>query len=376
VDHGDVWGHDHDAVPKWMEHTNRAVNSSSAVEKSKMQVRFGRGEMKTEMTNEVEEDDTSVFIEAQKLMAEWRDIFEECDADKSGFLDSDELMQVLAMWKGEEMIIDNVWMMEVKALIAKYGAVGQGDQQGKMAKKLEFDEFLELYIDHQAAMDGPRLSQALADEVRRLNRREIKQKDLLKKAFHKTGELYSHTLKNDEEYCWVLVFPNEEHEKYNMDEFERTEVSNRRTELMKSLLLAGLALKTYSSVDNDELFVQVGSPQRYLEFVATLKQEPIARLHTERDHDENGKISTKVVKSYEPFDLLDMNKGFISAKAPWIPKGAFAFRSKARIQLVEHLIRLPWDPKSQHFGADMDLEVIRNLSLIIHVLFLTVNSPH
>ena len=111
-------------------------------------------------------------------------------------------------------------------------------------------------------VDSINLPEDVREEIRRLNRLDQEKKANMRREFRRTGGLYHHELKNDEEYCWVLVFVNEEHPKYALDEFEKGEIRDKREAQLQNFLLAGMALKTYCSADNDELFVQVGAPQR------------------------------------------------------------------------------------------------------------------
>ena len=234
------------------------------------------------------------------------------------------------------------------------------------APRIEFDEFLELFMDHSIEVELIQIDDDVAEEVRRLNKIDTERKNTIRREFRRTGGLYHHTLKDDEEYCWVLVFINEEHDKYALDEFEKSDIREAREKQLQAFLLAGMALKTYCSADNDEFFVQVGAPQRYLEFVATLKQEHVARRHSSVDYDEHGVQRVKITRSYEPYDLLDPHKGFIGAKPPWVPPGVFVFKSKARIQLVEHIMKSPWDPLNQRFGGRLCVEDLKEAGVLLH----------
>lgn len=44
-----------------------------------------------------------------------------------------------------------------------------------------------------------------------------------------------------------------------MDEFEKRDVRDKREGQLRNFLLAGMALRTYCSADNDELIVQARS---------------------------------------------------------------------------------------------------------------------
>jgi len=131
----------------------------------------------------------------------------------------------------------------------KYGGMG-GEDDTNSNKRIEFDEFLELFLDHSIEVEAIQIDPDVADEIRRLNKIDQEKKATIRREFRRTGGLYHHTLKDEEEYCWVLVFTNEEHEKHALDEFEKSEMRDKREAQLSSFLLAGMALKTYCSASS------------------------------------------------------------------------------------------------------------------------------
>jgi len=68
------------------------------------------------------------------------------------------------------------------------------------------------------------------------------------------GELptiYNRELEDDDEYCWVIVLPAEEHERYKFDDEKKGEIQSAREEILWSITRAGLSIKKYFSCDQD-----------------------------------------------------------------------------------------------------------------------------
>ena len=56
-------------------------------------------------------DDARITAEAQAQIDEWRKIFEECDIDDSGYLDNDELVEVVRRWYGTDLVPGDTELM-------------------------------------------------------------------------------------------------------------------------------------------------------------------------------------------------------------------------------------------------------------------------
>lgn len=164
-------------------------------------------------------------------------------------------------------------------------------------------------------------------------------------------ELHDYELENDEEYCWVMIFPNEDHKKCEkMAQEEKDAMKNAREDAMYKMLRAGLALKIYHSADKDEYVVEIGAPQTFLEFVGTQLKIPVKFSRMIKDPDDPEKEIKK--EGYEPFDMSRVGD-FCGATGDWT-KGNFFFRSKPRAQIVLAIMTDRWDPDANLFGAHID----------------------
>jgi len=152
-----------------------------------------------------------------------------------------------------------------------------------------------------------------------------------------------------QEYCWVLAFPNEAF--LDHDHVKTVNVKSRREEIILALLKAGLAIKCHISSCQHIFFVLVGCPQLYLEFIATKMELPVKfEMHGEVIYADGTKTEEKS-KGYKPFDMFQ-TQNYSGLKNS---KGRFLFRSKARIQMVEHIMQERWDPLRHKFGAGLNL---------------------
>jgi len=171
-----------------------------------------------------------------------------------------------------------------------------------------------------------------------------------------TGSLYHHALDSDGDYCWIMMFPQEDHERFKKlpwsltftDEFKQ-ECREKRDEIITSLLRAGLALKFHVTTAGDEYVVHIGGPPDLLQYVATQIQLPVKCARVT----QHGTIL-----GYQPFDLTRVGQ-YMSAHAEEelqpINNTEFRFRTKAKLQLIKHIIQVPWNPASNQFGAGIDV---------------------
>jgi len=134
-----------------------------------------------------------------------------------------------------------------------------------------------------------------------------------------------------------MVFPNERHEQYGYDEGKQAELKALREDCLFKMKSAGLCLKTYMSADGDELVVEMGIPQRYLEFIATQLQLPItAELTVKETDEETGKETNRTFEAFRPFDmmklphadrtLIDVSSGPSSWWRRWVAPGCVGLR--------------------------------------------------
>jgi hypothetical protein len=168
------------------------------------------------------------------------------------------------------------------------------------------------------------------------------------------GTLHNHVLDNDEQYCWVMIFPNESHESCTADDEGKAAMKQCREDSIKKMLCAGLALKKYQSVDGDEYVVEIGAPQPFLEFIATQIKIPVKHKKTTIEKDAEGNETEVTKEGYKPFDMLQKDQ-FIGMNADWC-QDSFVFRSKPRQQIVQHIIRERWCPEMNLFGAGLDTQ--------------------
>jgi len=162
-----------------------------------------------------------------------------------------------------------------------------------------------------------------------------------------TSLLYNHVL-DDDEYCYVLVLKDEKSDKHKgWSAKKREKVREDRERIVTSLLRAGLALKKHTSIDGDELYIKIGAPQRFIEFVATRLQLPVK--FKKLGHLDDG---TEIwVTGYKPFEL-DLSHEYVGINQKGEP---FKFGSKSRLQIVDYLIREMWAPELAKFGAKLDM---------------------
>jgi len=170
------------------------------------------------------------------------------------------------------------------------------------------------------------------------------------------GELYNHSLE-DYEYCWVMVFPNEAHEKHKAKSpTDISELKTCREESVRALKRAGLSLIIELSWDSDEYYVKIGAPQRFLEYYATKVRMPIKCIIDEKTHDGRD------VECFRPFDMMQRDKFIGNRRNAW-----FAFRTKPRLQLVDRIIRERWDTTLPACsGAGLKPNEMRKKGRILH----------
>jgi len=158
------------------------------------------------------------------------------------------------------------------------------------------------------------------------------------------GELptiYNRELEDDDEYCWVIVLPAEEHERYKFDDEKKGEIQSAREEILWSITRAGLSIKKYFSCDQDEIILEIGAPQRFLEFIATQNRLPVK---CQAAPSADGEVR----HCYAAFDMVRRDE-FIGRDQ----EGSFSFRSKPRIQLVWSLLTADWAPEIEKCGAGL-----------------------
>ena len=137
-------------------------------------------------------------------------------------------------------------------------------------------------------------------------RAEIENKESTRAKVHKSEHLFQHEL-YDQEYCWVMIFPNERHKSYEFTEERQEELKKAREDCLFKMKTAGLCLKPYMSADGDELVIEIGMPQRYLEFIATQLQLPITAELTVKEMDETtGKQGCKTYEAFRTFDMMKL----------------------------------------------------------------------
>jgi len=162
------------------------------------------------------------------------------------------------------------------------------------------------------------------------------------------GELFNHVL-SDAEYCWVMVFPNEAHSKFKDNKGLRSdsdqvewlkELKDNREDTVRHLLRAGLSIRTKLSWDEDEYFVEIGAPQRFLEYIATKCKMPIKCVVSGKDGVPK--------ECFKPFNMAEREKFVGMVGFDW-----FAFRTKPRLQLVNLVIHEKWAPENSKKGAGL-----------------------
>jgi len=120
------------------------------------------------------------------------------------------------------------------------------------------------------------------------------------------GTLYNHELETDAQYCWVMMFPQENHERFSKLPFSlqftedyKKECQEKREEIVLALLRAGLSLKYHITTAGDEYAVHIGAKPEFLQYVATMIRIPVKfRRKIQLD---DGQVEVR--DGYEPFDM-------------------------------------------------------------------------
>jgi len=164
-------------------------------------------------------------------------------------------------------------------------------------------------------------------------------------------------------FYWVMVFPNPEHED-NAEEFSKpsdppelnvagsvmtkAEQANKvRANIMRSLRDIGLILMKYISNDNDEIIIEIGAHQEWLELKATEMAVPcktkLAWEYTEHSTIENGNMThycswKKGQAAYVPFNVSYSN-GYHGLYG--LCSSVFRFKSKDAMFIIRKTIEAP-----------------------------------
>jgi len=91
------------------------------------------------------------------------------------------------------------------------------------------------------------------------------------------GELHHHSLTDEMDYVWVMLFANVDHDRWKAvySRTQRKELREKRNAIVTALLRAGLVIKTHISWEEDVLYCLIGAPHRMLEYYATLHRIPV-----------------------------------------------------------------------------------------------------
>jgi hypothetical protein len=279
---------------------------------------------------------SKTFSELSSELAECKQtMFDRYDIDRSGTLNSAKELRQLCTNLCIKL------QLTIKVETIEEWCQDAGEMEQNCWKVDEFETwFKNTFIQRLGQPDAESEANAAAAE----EAPDEAEKELIQ-------ELHKYELENDEEYCWVMIFPNEEDEKRaSMAQEEKDAMKAAREDALFRMLRAGLAIKLYKSADGDELVVEIGAPQRFLEFVGTQLKIPIKFSRMIKDPDDPTKEILK--EGYEPFDMTRIND-FAGASGEWT-KGKFYFRSKPRAQIVLAIMTDRWDPDANKFGAHID----------------------
>jgi len=79
----------------------------------------------------------------------------------------------------------------------------------------------------------------------------------------------------DDQYLWVMVFKNEDHDCYEMTSAESSNYRRNRVEVVTTIKQLGMFTRKHKSRDDDEKFVKIFASQDYLETIAEKIQFPV-----------------------------------------------------------------------------------------------------
>eukprot|EP00735_Rhodelphis_limneticus_P011287 TRINITY_DN4372_c0_g1::TRINITY_DN4372_c0_g1_i1::g.21188::m.21188 TRINITY_DN4372_c0_g1::TRINITY_DN4372_c0_g1_i1::g.21188 ORF type:complete len:745 (-),score=274.36,sp/Q14AT5/ANO7_MOUSE/28.48/9e-67,Anoctamin/PF04547.7/1.1e-130,DUF221/PF02714.10/0.0029,DUF221/PF02714.10/2.4e+03 TRINITY_DN4372_c0_g1_i1:308-2542(-) len=127
-----------------------------------------------------------------------------------------------------------------------------------------------------------------------------------------------------ETFCYVMVFPNPDHEEYRNQGAEK--LKQRRLEVVAKLRAMGFLLNRFKSRDGDELFLMIGASDEMMEETAE-ELEILVPLIPERPGEDAGQA---------PF--MRKSKHMFMNYSP--DPSRFLFRSKDKLRIILHKLEL------------------------------------